>query len=200
MKLNAKQPNAAFMSTLLHVLVVFMKARYLFEHSGNYHMTWIEDNTNNPLTAQWIPISISMYSQSSVVILIALLFLNQLHLHWCRFYGSDNIIYLLFKKNKCFTNSNLFWKVQYCAPSLLRQASEHNLNLEPATLFTNRIKKNMAEKRKKTYNFTMIRRKLFFVSLYVLFGEATVVTAKRPNVERYFMTCHNPILTDEGCK
>jgi hypothetical protein len=54
-------------------------------------------------------------------------------------------------RNKCFTNSNLLWKVQYGAPSLLRQASEHNVNLELAAGFTNKIKKNMAEKRKKRF-------------------------------------------------
>ena len=49
--------------------------------------------------------------------------------------------------NKCFTNSKLVWLVTFRARSLMRKASEHNLDLELAAGFTHKLKKYMAERK-----------------------------------------------------
>ena len=50
-------------------------------------------------------------------------------------------------------------KKQFCAPALLRQASEHNLNMELDSGFTHKIKRNMSE------NWNDWEEELFFTTV-----------------------------------
>ena len=84
-------------------------------------------------------------------------------------------------RNSVWMNWELFSQFQLrsvnslSSPSLLRQASEHSLNLWLAAGFTHKIKKTCGKRERKCRTLTMIGRKSLFLqlwktSLYVLFA------------------------------